>query len=247
LCKEVAGGMAQKDMRAVLKAGAFGRNPRDYNYSLASTNFSNPDWRDGAGGLMADIIRVYCAGTTGTDPTLDFGGNPGDLGGGEPFPFDSDPCEFCDTNSPPLGGQALEGLPHVRPQSADPPGGGNRRYHPLGDAELEEPVLIHLKRGDRIRAVIAWDSCPGANPQALPTAPVETDIDLFLVKDNKVVYSSQSVNDVTEGFDVTITSDPTLGEGDYSIWWAAEDGAGCDGNGFEPFGWATAIWDPSAG
>ena len=142
------------------------------------------------------------------------------------------PCDACDHNNPPLGGQSAQ----IHLQSPFPPGG-------FGDNRLYNALFgpVALTTGKRIRAVIAWDSCP-AGPLSPPAAPalVASDIDLFLVKDGRVVDGSQSIMDSTEGFDVTIPD--TLGAGNYSVWWAAPPGNGCGGVGFEPFAWAVWWW-----
>ena len=71
----------------------------------------------------------------------------------------------------------------------------NRNWH-----QLFGPFL---NPNNRIRAVIAWDGCPAGSVGKAPI-PVATDLELLLVKDNAVIDGSQTVNHVTEGFDITI-------------------------------------------
>jgi Subtilase family len=174
LCKEVAGGMmSEQAMRVILKIAGYAKNVQDYNYSMAST-FLDPgaDWWDGGGKPLAGAVRAFCDGTGNGRPNVTWGHDPGDLSGGVPYPFDPAPCEYCDQNWPPLGGQSTPGL-HA--ESATPPGAGdNRLYHWLFGP-------VHLWPGERIRVVIAWDRCPGS-PLGTAPAPITTDFDVFLVK-----------------------------------------------------------------
>lgn len=86
-----------------------------------------------------------------------------------------------------------------------------------------------------------WDNCPTLG-QVAP-APVATDLDLILYNSDRgyYVYSSQSVTDSVEGFDVDIHDD-----GHYEIYWTYPDGSvGCDALGsyrMEPFAYAVAWW-----
>ncbi len=86
---------------------------------------------------------------------------------------------------------------------------------------------------------LAWDSCPVGSSGQAPAA-VETDYDLFLYNEDKqvYVYSSQSFDDNTEGFDVTLPDDGTC-----TVYYAWPEGAkGCGDSGFEPFAWAVTWW-----
>jgi hypothetical protein len=68
---------------------------------------------------------------------------------------------------------------------------------------------------------------------------VGTDIDLVLVDatTSQAIWSSQSVTDSVEGFDVVIPQ-----TGVYDLFWTYPEGArGCGGTGAEPFGLALAV------
>ncbi len=229
--------MEQKEVRAIVKASGWTRNVSDFRYSMGSTNLSNPDWKDGGGNPLAGAIQFLCGG--GGPPTPGFPGgmagtNPGDTTGGQPFPFANIPCTWCDKNNPPLG--RLSTNDGLTAQSATPPGIGDGRKY----VQLFGPTP--LINGNRIRAVIAWDSCP-AGPMGTAPAPVVTDYDLFLLKDQTVIDGSQTVTDNTEGFDVNIVS----GSGNYSVWIAWPQGTPtCNlpfhSPGFAPYAWAVYWW-----
>jgi hypothetical protein len=231
LCKETAGGSVDAlTMRAMLKAASWGRNVADFNYSASSSIFtSTNDWHDGGGKLIADPLRFACGGGGGLDGGhVKSGHDDGDLSHPSEWPFGKEgDCASCNHNDPPLGGKSLH------PASDTPPGPGDGR----------SPQLyfdVDLKPGDRLRTVLVWNSCP-TDKTGIATAPVATDIDVFLVKDKRIVYSSQSVSDVTEGLDVTIPED--LGAGHYELYWTYPIGSkGCADSGFEPFSWSTWWW-----
>lgn len=112
----------------------------------------------------------------------------------------------------------------------------------VGDPRLYKKLWEgDLVTGDRVRATIAWDNCPTLG-QVAP-APVATDLDLILYNSDRgyYVYSSQSVTDSVEGFDVDIRDD-----GHYEVYWTYLDGSiGCDALGsyrMEPFAYAVAWW-----
>jgi hypothetical protein len=241
LCQEVMyplefqSSQREQDVRAILKSSGFARNIADYRYSMAFTSMTSgtPDWRDGGGTPMAEAVWMICNGIPSQgDLNEQHGTDPGDLTGGQPFPFANGGggCPSCNNPNSQLN-QSSAG--DVRLQSAVVPAlGDGRRYHQI-------PGVFNVNPGQRIRAVIVWDSCPGA-PTGTAPAPVATDIDLFLVEPfNNVVDASQSVSDVTEGFDVAPV-DNGFAPGPYQVWWAATPGAGCDGSWHEPLSYA--VW-----
>jgi hypothetical protein len=74
----------------------------------------------------------------------------------------------------------------------------------------------------------------------LPVA-IATDYDIFLYEQSPTPrwwYSSQSVNDSVEGFDVAL---PEYGH--YQVYLSWPNGSsGCGGGGSEPFAWAATWW-----
>lgn len=161
----------------------------------------------------------------GSGPTPQGYPDPGSASG-VPFPFGGGGgCTSCDKNNPPLG---MHAYGKTRLESGMAPGPTDGRVY----RQIAGPLA--MTTGSFVRAVIAWDSCPATMTGTAP-APVARDYDLFLAKGTQLVDGSQSVNDVTEGFDVTIPS--SLGAGNYYIWiaWPAGN-MGCAGKGAEPFG-----------
>jgi hypothetical protein len=237
LCQEVMyplefqSSQREQDVRATLKSSGFARNIANYHYSMAFTN-KTTDWHDGGGTPMAEAVWAMCNGIPDGGDEEVHGTDPGDLTGGQPFPFANGGggCQSCNNPNSQLN-QSSAG--DVRLQSNVVPAvGDGRRYHQI-------PGVFNVNPGQRIRAVIVWDSCPGA-PTGTAPAPVATDIDLFLVDPfNNVIDASQSASDVTEGFDVAPV-DNGFAPGPYTVWWAAVPGAGCDGSWHEPLSYA--VW-----
>jgi hypothetical protein len=95
-----------------------------------------------------------------------------------------------------------------------------------------------FNKNDRIRAVIAWNNC-ATNGVDSPPLPVVPDFDLFIWSPTQgYVYSSQSVWDNTEGFDIDIAVADT-----YNLLVAWPAGAtGCSGGTTEPLAWAIQWW-----
>ena len=215
----------EQTIRAILKSAGWERNIINYHYSTSFTQMTNPDWLDGGGTPMGDAVWAVCnrvpgpGGTTGL-----YGTDPGDQNGGLPFNFGG-ACRACNNPRSPLYQSTASGT-HF--ESSPPPSSGdNRHYHQFAGP-------FSLTAGTRIRAVVVWDSCPNA-PGGIAPAPVKTDIDLFLVRNGFMLASSQSVSDVTEGFDIAVPYD-----GSYTLWWAAVPGPGCDGTAHEPLAWS--VW-----
>ena len=232
LCKQVSLGVADDEtsIRAIMKVAGWFRNPRDFNYSSTSDSFtSQNDWRDGGGGVVASVVKAMCDGSsTGPGgPVVSVTRDPGALQG-DVWPFGNSDCAACGLNDPPLGGRSVRPLLWGRPSMAD----ATRLYRELSRFTLRE--------GQRLRAVIAWDSCPGsADMGSFVPAPIGTDYDLFLLKDGQLVYSSQSISDVTEGFDVTIAGGQ---DGTYQVVKGLPANlGGCDGQGYEPYSYAFAV------
>jgi hypothetical protein len=214
LLKESCGGsLDQKLVRVIMRNAAWPRNPDGWRYSTPKPTF---DHKDGGGSPIAQAAVAFCQ-PTGGGPDNKAGTDPGDLKHGHPGPKGSAP-----PSGPPPGDQRSAGTPG--------PGDG-RLYNTFFQTKF--------KSGNRIRVSFAWDSCPASVSGTAP-ATVATDYDLFLYNEDThtYVYSSQSFDDNTEGFDVTIPSD-----GLYTVYYAWPSGAaGCGGSGFEPFAWATTWW-----
>ncbi|MBX3209164.1 MAG: hypothetical protein KF764_29290 [Labilithrix sp.] len=226
-----SGELNQKWIRAVLRNAGWARNIADFPYSTPSTNLvTGGDWKDGGGALFASAALAFC-GIGGDDgPRAAAGNDPGDLSKGKASPPTTGGCSACDDNQD----KSLQG---PRIAAVGPPNGGNdrREYTKLWEAEF--------KPGDRIRATIAWDNCPTGK---IAPAPVATDLDLFLYlkegpSSGRYIFSSQSVTDNVEGFDVIIPEG-----GHYEIYWTYPQGTrGCaalGSDGFEPFSWAINWW-----
>jgi hypothetical protein len=216
LLKEACGGhLDQKLVRVIMRNAAWPRNPSGWRYSTPKPSF---DHKDGGGGPIAEAAVAFCH-PTGPGPDNTSGENPGDLDDGGPGPEGRPPGD-----GPPPG--------EDKRRSSDAPGPGDGRlYNRFFDAEF--------KRDDRIRVSLAWDSCPTSTSGTAP-ATVATDYDLFLYNEDTqtYVYSSQSFDDSTEGFDVVIPEG-----GRHTVYYAWPDGApGCGGSGFEPFAWAVTWW-----
>jgi hypothetical protein len=222
LCKEAAGyAVDERTIRLFMKLAGFFRPVFGYNYATTSNTFTSAnDCRAGGGGVLADPLYAMCAGVGEIDQRVtvdtfsDDGSDPG-----EPWGHGNHTCDFCGHNDPPLGGLSLKPASYGTPHTGD-----NRRYRSLWRGWLDA--------GQRIRFVITWDSCPDWT-DGVGGAPVARDYDLFLLNDGVPVYSSQSVSDVTEGFDVTI---PQGMDGYYDVKIAFPNGSlGCHGDGKEPF------------
>jgi hypothetical protein len=214
LLKEACGGnLDEKLVRVIMRNAAWPRNPTGWRYSTPQPGF---DHKDGAGSPIAEAAVAFCR-PTGGGPDNKSGLDPGDLHHGHPGPK-GDP--------PPTG------APPGEQRSAGAPGPSDGRLY-------DTFFQTNFRTGDRIRVSFAFDSCPVSSSGTAP-ATVATDYDLFLYNETTgtYVYSSQSFDDSTEGFDVTIPSD-----GLYTVYYAWPSGAsGCGGSGFEPFGWAVTWW-----
>jgi len=217
LLKEACGGnLDQKLVRVIMRNAAWPRNPLGWRYSTPKPSF---DHKDGGGGPIAEAAVAFCH-PTGPGPNNTSGEDPGDLGHGDKGP---------DGRPPPDG--PPPGEKDKRRSSTAPGSSDGRLYNTF--------FQVKLRAGNRIRVSFAWDSCPASTSGTAP-ASVETDYDLFLYNEDThtYVYSSQSFDDSTEGFDVTAPTD-----GNYTVYYAWPDGAkGCGGSGFEPFAWAITWW-----
>jgi Subtilase family len=221
LCREASNNTTSAlGLRAIFKSAGWARNLADARYSMGTLG---NDWRDGGGGLDAQPILDLCAGkTSATGPSGSVIQDDGKLVG-SPWKG-KDGCDACGQDSPPK-------VQSVHILSATSPGTNDGRlYRPLWN--------LKLRKGQRVRAVIAWNSCPDSDKGTAP-APIATDYDLFFTQANeKLIFSSQSVSDVTEGFDLEAPADD-----EFQLQVAFPEGAkGCDGTGFEPFAAAWWVW-----
>lgn len=71
------------------------------------------------------------------------------------------------------------------------------------DGRLYKEYATFGASSKRLRVGFNWDAC-ATSPEGSGAAPVGVDFDIFLIdaKNNRVVYSSQSTDDNSEGFDV---------------------------------------------
>jgi subtilisin family serine protease len=200
-------------IKAALQLSGWMRNTRDWRYSTPNSVL---DQHDGAGGIDANMLPGLCYPPSGSGPGVI--SRTVDLRGGRPLPEGKAPP----IDMPPPGEQ--KALPDPSPD----------------DGRVSEQLLSFpgLRSGNRLRALIAWNSCP-ATMHKEPSGPsaVATDFDLFLRNKStgSYEYASQSVDDNGEGFDVTIDE-----PGDYEVILAwPKDNPGCGGP-YEPlaYGWA---------
>ncbi len=216
LLKESCGGkLDQKLVRVIMRNAAWPRNPHAWRYSTPKPGF---DHKDGGGNPIAEAAVAFCK-PSGGGPDNTSGEDPGKLDGGDKGPPGKAPPE-----GPPPGER--------RAPQADPPGPSDGRLY-------ERVFETKLPRDGRIRVSFAWDACPASTSGTAP-ASVATDYDLFLYNEDTqtYVYSSQSFDDNTEGFDVTVPEN-----GNYVVYRAWPAGAkGCGNSGFEPFAWAITWW-----
>ena len=96
--------------------------------------------------------------------------------------------------------------------------------------------------GQRIRAVVVWHACATTGSGNGP-APRGVDFDLFLnnTSTQKWVYGSQSIDDVSEGFDIIV---PTAGVHETWIRWPKTgNGSNCANSPTEnyAFAWVTPL------
>lgn len=234
LCREVAPGgghLSETVLRVILRLAPFWQsNPDALPYSMGTT--AN-DWKDGAGKPLGTFLYAICTGETRDEDggQIFVGSSDGDFDG-SPWGSESE-CIECG-NDPPLGPLSVPAS--VVPRSTVAPGAGDGRLTNL---------LWSGHVGGRIRAVMSWDSCPSSPDNAGFTGPgapvpISTDYDLFLINrsrtpNGEIVYSSQSVLDVNEGFDVEVP------EGDYEVVVGYDAASvGCDSANGEPY--AFGIW-----
>lgn len=220
LLKEACGGsIDQRLVRAMMQNGAWPKNPDSHPYSTPAPGV---DYRDGSGGLVANAALLFCGIGGGGGPSVKAKPINVDLNGGDPLP--KGPSKYEPGKPPGSEGQSL-----TPPGPSDGRRGG--RY-----------FALHLKPGNRVRATFTWDSCPAAVSGAAPAA-VATDIDIFLYNRtaNRYVFGSQSLDDSSEGYDVTISA--AEGEGDFELYYAfPQKSTGCGASTVEPAAWAVTWW-----
>lgn len=233
LTKEACGGsLDHLLMRAILRTAAWGFNPADYPYS---TPGPGEDWKDGAGGLFATAVLPFCGIGTGSNPTVASGNVNVSLNSGGTLPAGAAP----DAGSPPPGGcllapcgaaQSAQGGVHI--DSYTPPGPNDGR---VGGSFLS----LFLNAGERLRVTFSWDACPVGMTGTAPDT-VSSDIDIFLYSEDNAayLYTSQSIADDNEGFDVTI---PDSWGGRFTLYYGVIPTPGCNGATSEPSAWA-AEW-----
>ncbi len=224
-------------LRSLLRTAAWGGNPGgDWRYSTPldpndPTILAEKDRKDGAGMLLADGVMEFC--TTGGAQGTEGGSGSLDLSEDEDFPGTNG--DYPDAGWTPPGEDPAM---HVMDYSVSPE----------MVVDLNNKLLWHsedaLDAGTRFRATFSWDSCPLDVTGDAP-ANRAVDIDLFLVNADTgwIAYASQSVDDVNEGFDVTLPEGPERGH--YELWIAWPEGSeACGGGSFEPYGWTLRWWAP---
>jgi hypothetical protein len=220
LVKETCGGtMNHNQLRAILKSAAYNRNPNGWRYSTPAYPL---DQKDGGGALLAGAALAFCGIGSG-GPTVFTGSSNISVTKGSGLPKGSSPA----AGSPPPGGAKSDDQLRIENYAAPGPGDGR-----IGGQLLS----VQLSVGERFRVTFAWDACPVASMGAGPDK-VATDIDIFLYNatTSSYLYGSQSVDDNTEGFDVTI---PSGQGGVYTLYYGLVPGTGCNGVTSEPAAWA---------
>ena len=143
LCREASNNTTSAlGLRAIFKSAGWARNIADARYSMGTIG---NDWRDGGGGLDAQPILGLCAGKPSeTSPSRNVIQDDGKLAG-SPWKG-KEGCGACGQDSPPE-------VKSVHILSATSPGTNDGRlYRPLWN--------LKLKKGQRVRASIAWNACP---------------------------------------------------------------------------------------
>jgi len=216
----------QNQIRAVFRNLAFSADADSMGRYSTPAPAAMQDFKDGAGFLSAGPLLYLCGG----EPpggllinqglvTIDMAEDGTDMPGGSVeyqagYPFD----ETADYTSA--------------------PDAASREGHLLFSLGTLDP-------GDRVRFSISWSACV-SSPTGGALTTAGSDFDLFLYKKpvggsgGKYIFGSQSVDDVNEGFDVTLTS--SHGSGDYEIWVSWESGSTCAGHTIESLGWSSARW-----
>jgi hypothetical protein len=179
-CVGLGRGFSPRWTRAILKA-SLGANPTGWRYE---TPGKTPTAKDGAGFMYAEDVKSWCS----PGDSKESGDAPIDLAGGGPGPSGTPP-----PREPPIGPFNVKPLSGANPGPSD-----GRKYQAL--------KTFSFNKNARLRAVISWDACATA-PVASQPVRVVPDFDLFLHTPNrggKYVFSSQSVSDNSEGFDIDI-------------------------------------------
>jgi hypothetical protein len=210
----------------VLRTAGYAANIDGWNYStLKWDQFDQQiDHDDGGGGVFLDVAARFCNQPNTSNEewgVLDAIRRPSGEG--------------QTTNVPSLGGS-----PDIPPQRQDwDPGPGLTGYRWL---DLWADKTMTFPAGTRVRATFSWEACALSKDPASTTRTVTTDYDLFLFRKpsggsdpGKAIYSSQTNDDVNEGFDVVV---PSTDGGTYSlilIW--PDGGNGCGGNERTALSW----------
>lgn len=202
-------------VRALLSGASRAQNPRGWRYSTpGKVDGGNNllDHADGAGAPLANFAIEQCSQNN----------SPWNVGSGT---LDVD---LTTGTTPPSGGAPEPGdIPPGEPQSTAPASSSTRWFYKLYG--FDDKTLSRLTR---IRASIAWNACPPSSPvSSSDVAEALPDFDLFLYNEDEgyYVYTSQSLDDNNEGFDVVIEE-----EGRHSLYlgWPKDGntGLGCDGS-----------------
>ncbi len=167
---------ATHTLRTIFKVGAYDWNPEGSRYETPSA--LAPDARDGAGHASAEGIMRFCK-PDGSSSGIDASGVA--LADGKPTDVNGKDCADCGKRLAPLA------LTAAGPK----------------DGRLYKEYATFGASSKRLRVGFNWDACAIAEDGSGP-APLGIDFDIFLIdaKNNRVVYSSQSADDNSEGFDV---------------------------------------------
>ncbi len=144
------------------------------------------------------------------------------------------------TQTPPRGGTCTTcgGTPPGQQSYGPPPSGTTDP----GSNWMKVGGALTLQANQRIRAVLVWHACATSSNGSGP-APRGVDFDLFLNNTTtfKWVYGSQSIDNVSEGFDIIV---PTAGVHEAWIRWPKTgSGSSCAGGPTEnyAFAWITPL------
>jgi hypothetical protein len=213
--------------RSVLRTAGYAANIDGWNYSTLKWDQFNQqliDHADGGGGVYLEAASRFC-----NQP------NTGNEEWGVLDAIRRPSGEGTTTNVPNLGGS-----PDTPPQRQDwDPGPGLTGYRWL---DLWENKTMTFPAGTRVRATFSWEACALSKDPTSTTRKVTTDYDLFLFRKpaggsdpGEAIYSSQTNDDVNEGFDVVI---PSGDGGNYSLILIWPDGStGCGGNERTALSW----------
>jgi hypothetical protein len=186
-------------LRALLQTSTYTRNPDGSRYSTQfwlPMSLMPPDQKDGSGAIDAASAMAFCE-DGGDVNTAHFGGS----------------VDLTQGGAPP-GSETGPDVGYAPEDYAAPAANDGWLYSKVAGYQ-------GVAKGDRIRASIAWNACSSSGAVA-----VDWDLLLWNAKSHIWVYSSQSFNNSTEGFDVEAPE-----AADYELWTRHPSGAlACDGS-----------------